>query len=295
MIQLQPFEYEGHLCSGVLCRARVTGGHRSGVLDVNGAHSTRDLAPLLVSISDDNGLFQTGDVGRKGMVNIGLTSDGHVRGFVTDVGKHQGGLVGGNHEGIVTIDISHGAVIGAFFDNRYARQGHSIIGVGHLSGDGRGLGKDSEWNQPTQEEQDSHSVLWYSVSVLLHYHFGSHLQAGSNADHVESVCLIVEVNLDLGHAFSKVVGRDQAAAHVAHFDACHAGEWSCSIWMMPQPQFTTWSEEILVKVLLVCKKFTVQVHQERPRYHRVHLFQQKELHNYLLQRYSSQMLTIVYN
>ncbi len=133
--------------------------HRSGVLDVDGAYCTRDLAPLLVAIADDDGLFQSGDIGGERLVHSSAASDGHICGFVTDVSKREGRFRGRNHQCVVTIYVGHAAVVGAFFDNGYPGKGHSVIGVGHLTGDGRGLGENPEGNQPTQEEQESHGVV----------------------------------------------------------------------------------------------------------------------------------------
>ena len=152
----------GHLDTGgasLQCLLRAEHGHRGGVLDVDGAHSTGDLAPLLVAIADDDGLFQPGNVGGERVIDCGAAGDGHIRGLVPDVGERQGRLGRGDHQRVVSIEVGHAAVVGAFLDNGHPGQGCAVIGVGHLSGDGRGLCQDSEGNQPTQEEQESHGVV----------------------------------------------------------------------------------------------------------------------------------------
>ena len=133
--------------------------NRGGVLDVDGAHRTGDLAPLLVAIADDDGLFQPGDVGGETVIDGGAAGEGHIRRLVPDVGKREGGLGGGHHQRVVSIEVGHAAIVGALFDDGHPGQGHSVIGVGHRTGDGRGLGPCCKRQEPTQEEQESHGVV----------------------------------------------------------------------------------------------------------------------------------------
>ena len=175
----------GHLDAGRPALQGLLGPehrNRGGVLDVDGAHRTGDLAPLLVAIANDDGFFQTGDVSGEGMVNGGPAGEGDVRRLVPDEGERQGRFRGGHHQRVVSIEVSDRAVVGAFLDDGHPGQGHSVIGVGHRSGDGRGLGECRKRQEPTQEEQESHGVVdgknqcWtITVSVAVYTPFSTRM------------------------------------------------------------------------------------------------------------------------
>ena len=127
----------------------VNGGQVLEVVGAYGSDSTGEVALLLYTITDDDGLLKELVVLFKSEINYGTSGNCDCLGRVTDAGNRDAGL-SGYIEGISTVNVGHGSEGGvAHHHDGSTHDGVSIL-IDYLSGKRPVLGERCE-----AHEQDS--------------------------------------------------------------------------------------------------------------------------------------------